>query len=361
MPTSKQNDSATSEVQVENQLDGQKFCDAHRQNFLYSVCTLAGFALLSIWIMQNSVNAYYQQTYHRESPITALDQWSWWKAGGKIGEQLYAQLAGFTGFIQQRNEEVVKNFNQDHAYTAEYKAYLAEKARLEKIRLAKEAQARAQQAILDRFTLTKQDQVFFAGDSLMQGVAPHVQQYLQEKYEIKTVNLSKQSTGLSYPKFFDWPQTIADTLKNNANIKVLVVFLGPNDPWDMPNPEGGMYLRFKSPEWEAIYRSRIANIIQSAQKHQVSVMWISPPNMKKDSLNQQMIYLNGLVKSEVQKHKEFFVDSRPLLGGKGDIYNDYLIKDEKSIKMRSADGIHFSPDGQREIAGVILRNFKFVE
>ena len=68
----------------------------------------------------------------------------------------------------------------------------------------------------------------------MQGVAPHVQKWLSETYGIKTINLSKQSTGLTYPGFFNWPQTIGNTLATNPQIKILVMFLGPNDPWDIP-------------------------------------------------------------------------------------------------------------------------------
>lgn len=343
-------------MQTSDQSNSQDHC----QNFIFVLVTLISFALLSIWIMQNSVNAYFQQTYHKESPLAKLDQFAWWTAGGQLGNFLYAKHDQEKAYITKMNENVVQHYNDEYAHTAEHRQYLLQLAQQEKIRLAKEAQQKARQALLDQFTLTKNDQVFFAGDSLMQGVAPYVQKYLQEKFDIKTVNLSKQSTGLSYPSFFDWPKTIEQTIAQNKQIKVLVVFLGPNDPWDMPNPKGGAYLRFKSPEWEQVYRSRIAQIIQTAKKNQISVMWLSPPNMRKDSLNQQMIYLNQVIQDEVKKQQAFFIDSRPLLGGKNDIYNDYLTQNGNSIKMRSADGIHFSPDGQKLLADVISKHLKIV-
>ena len=128
----------------------------------------------------------------------------------------------------------------------------------------------------------------------------------------------------------------------------------------MPNPKGGSYLKFQSPEWETVYRSRISQIIQTAKENRISVMWLSPPNMKKDSLNQQMVYLNRVISDEVKKHQAFFIDSRPLLGGKNDIYNEYLTKNGGSIKMRSADGIHFSIEGQKLIAQVISSHLKVI-
>ncbi|MEG2357600.1 SGNH/GDSL hydrolase family protein [Acinetobacter sp.] len=334
--------------------------DTHLRGICFVLAVLLSFGMLGIWIMQNSVNAYFQQTYHRESPLMQLGDYSLWAKGGSIGDVLYASHGVAKAAIEEQNGQLVNGFNADYAFTPEFKAELARKIRLEEIRLAQEKAAIAEKALLDQFTLTKADEIFFAGDSLMQGVAPHVQKHLQQGYQIKSVNLSKQSTGLSYPGFFDWPKTIKETLASNRSIKILAVFLGPNDPWDMPNPQGGSYLKFKSPQWEAVYRSRIADIIQAAQRQHVSVMWLSPPNMGKPMLNEQMIYLNQVIADEVKKNKAFFIDTRPLLGGKNDVYSDYLVKNNQSIKMRSADGIHFSPDGQKIIAQEIEKHLKIV-
>ncbi|MDM1760098.1 DUF459 domain-containing protein [Acinetobacter sp. 251-1] len=345
-------DHATTQDHIEND---------HWQGVLYTVVFLVVTAVLGIWMMQNSVNAYYQQTYHQDSPLKVLDKYPMWQKGGELGTLFYAEHNAVKNSIQQHNQYIVDTFNHDYAYTTEYKQQLVEKAKQEKIRLAKEAAAREHQNLLNQFSLTKNDQVFFAGDSLMQGVAPFVQKYLLENYDIKTVNLSKQSTGLSYPSFFDWPKTIQETIVSHPEIKILVVFLGPNDPWDMPNPKGGTYLKFKSPEWEAVYRSRIKEIIDTAQQHNVRVMWLTPPNMRKPQLNEQMIYLNQVVADQVQKSKAFFIDSRPILGNKNNVYSDYLVKDGQSIKMRSADGIHFSAEGQKAIANVISQHLNVIQ
>ncbi|MEB3768236.1 DUF459 domain-containing protein [Acinetobacter sp. MD2] len=346
----------------ENQppLSAQTKADPHIANLMFTLGLLCSFALLGIWIMQNSVNAYFQQTYHQQSPLSYFERYAYWQEGGKIGDALYAKYNAAKDQIDGFNSSMVETFNHDYAYTPEYKHYLAQKAAQEKIQLAKEAAARAHQALVNQFSLTKTDQVFFAGDSMMQGVAPYVQKFLQENYEINTVNLSKQSTGLSYPKFFDWPTTIKNTLKTNPNIKILVVFLGPNDPWDMPNPNGGKYLQFKSPEWEQEYRARISGIIQNAAQHHVSVMWVAPPNMRKPLLNEQMIYLNQIITDQVKKDKGYAIDAREILETTNNIYNDYLSKDGNTIKMRSADGTHFSPEGQKRIAQVIESHLNII-
>lgn len=324
----------------------------HKKLMFSCIGLLVTFAVLSIWIMQNSVNAYYFQTYHKPSPLTVLNENSLWTFGGEIGTMLYNTRDNINHFFVQENSTSVEQFN--HALTLKKQM---EETQQPAVEVA--TQVATQTVNTSSFTLSSADEIFFAGDSMMQGVAPHVQKYLQQNYNIKSVNLSKQSTGLSYPKFFNWPKTIETTLEKNDKIKILVVFLGPNDPWDMPNDKG-VYLRFKSAEWETLYRSRIAEILQTAQKHNVAVMWISPPNMRKKSLNEQMIYLNQVLANEVALHPALFIDSRPLVGGKDDIYNEYLEKDGKMIKMRSSDGIHFSPEGQKLIANVIQNHLTIV-
>lgn len=334
----------------------------HYMNVLYSIIFLMTCAITGLWLLQNSVNAYYEQTYHKESPLHVLDQYSVWTQGAQWGDLLYGERDVIGQNITQHNQIITALFNQDYAYTPEYKAMLTKKMALEQQQkqqwLLAEAQHKAEESLSQKFTLNADDQVFFAGDSMMQGVAPYVQKALLDQFKIKTVNLSKQSTGLAYPKFFDWPKTIKDTLVSNPRIKILVVFLGPNDPWDMPNPQGGHYLKYESAEWEALYRSRVADIIQTANQHHVSVMWITPPNMKKPTLNKQMVYLSHVVADEVQKNKAFSIDSREILGSINNIYSDYFQENGQAVKARSADGIHFSPDGQKRIANTILHYLK---
>lgn len=319
---------------------------SHGRTLSFLLFTLCLFAVLSLWIMQNSVNAYYVQTYHKNSPLTALDDYKWWKKGGEIGDGLYAHHAALLEKIAGYNQKIVASVN------LHINNQLDTTDQQEADTLLDEQQIET--VVHNPYVLNSGDEIFFAGDSMMQGVAPHVQQHLQKNYNIKSVNLSKQSTGLAYPKLFNWPKTIETTLQNNPRIKILAVFLGPNDPWDMPNLEAGGSLKFQTPEWEAGYRSRMASILNTAKQHNVAVIWITPPNMKKNKLNDQMIYLNQVMQDELALHDVLMIDSRELVGGVNNVYNDYLVKDGESIKMRSGDGIHFTVKGQKILADVLL-------
>ena len=250
-------------IQTQTQI---KFTRNNKQQFRFVFITVLIMTSVIVWLMQNSVIAYYQQTYHKNDDLTNLENMPFWQKGSWLGTILNDGITHLNDRIEQFNQNVIHDYNDNYAFTADY---LVQKKQREAAEEKKRKQAiektSKESKIKTDFILNKDDQVFFAGDSMMQGVAPHVQRWLSEKQGIKTINLSKQSTGLTYTRFFDWEKTISQTLKNNSNIKILVVFLGPNDPWDMPNPKGGRFIPFKTSEWDSVYRNRIKNIIDNAR------------------------------------------------------------------------------------------------
>ncbi|MCT6883299.1 MAG: DUF459 domain-containing protein [Snodgrassella alvi] len=333
---------------------------SNKQQFRFVLLVFIITAGIALWLMQNSIIAYYQQTYHSNSILTKLKQYAWWQTGSRAGEALNNGVSQLNQSIKSANLSTITAFNDNYAYTDSYKAKLQQQLKLaqEQHRLAQK-KAAIENDMKAAFTLTATDEVFFAGDSLMQGVAPHVQKWLSDVYGIKSINLSKQSTGLTYPGFFNWPQTIANTLDNNPHIKILVMFLGPNDPWDIPDPHNGSrFVSFASPQWESIYRSHIKTIMDSARQHQVTVLWLTPPDMRKQKLNEQMIYLRQITADEVSKNHGYVVDTRAMLGSNGDQFYDTVTQaDGKKIKTRSSDGIHFTLSGQKIIARNIFNRF----
>ncbi|MCX8699888.1 DUF459 domain-containing protein [Gilliamella sp. B2840] len=207
--------------------------------------------------------------------------------------------------------------------------------------------------------LTQNDKVFFAGDSLMQGVAPYVKKMLFKQYKIESIDLSKRSTGLSYPKAFDWPKAIDDKLSEDPSIKLLVVFLGANDPWDFPVKGYATNARFKSKLWEKQYRLRIVSILDHVQKHRVQVLWLAPPCMRKQKLNDGMVYLNKLYQSELKKTQQHFLTTNELLGCSYEKFNSFIETNKEKIKVRVDDGVHFTPSGQKILAKAIMEKIIF--
>ena len=185
----------------------------------------------------------------------------------------------------------------------------------------------------------------------MQGVAVALNKDLKN-LGLKVVDLSKQNTGLSYKSYFDWAKETTKTLQNNKNIKYLVVLLGANDPWDIK--KGGIYHRFNSKSWLEIYTQRVDEILKIAEKYNAKVLWYEIPPVKKEDLNKKVSVLNQIYSQEILKNKGIFINTK-LFFSKNDTYSAY-IKDEnnKSIKVRSDDGVHFTPSGAREMSKLLL-------
>jgi len=206
-----------------------------------------------------------------------------------------------------------------------------------------------------RIVLTPQDRVLLVGDSMMQGVAPHVARALQ-KANISSVDLSKQSTGLAYPSYFDWPATVQKAIPD-AKITVMVVFLGANDTWDIFI--GGRAERFGSEKWQSVYASRIDSMVKFAESQNVRVIWLGAPNMGREKINSGVKILNQLYAAEANDGLARFVSTREILGGGNtDVYQKHITtEDGKTVTVRTDDGVHFTRIGQQMLSNLILRQF----
>ena len=334
---------------------------------------------LLFWLNQDSIRLYCQQKYHQSCEIPLLGPLPAWRFGAQLTaaleqgrdsliEQLQAaqqQVAGPVPEVLPAPIPVVTvNLETPAALAQPLPAAPVAKpvappehAPQPHVAVATPP-APAAPDLLQPGTvvsLAAGDDVLLVGDSLMQGVAPHLANSLRKRYQIRTVNLSKQSTGLAYPGFFNWPKTVAETLAHEPNIRLMVVFLGPNDPWDMPQGKGKPFLRFKSPEWEVAYRARIDSILDQARAHNVQVLWVGPPNMEKPRLSTAMGYLSGLYQQQTELFGQHYVSANPILGYADDGFAATVLTPEgKRVKVRVDDGIHFTITGQKMIAAQVL-------
>ena len=46
------------------------------------VCTFG-----AAWFSQDSINAYWQQTYHQASPLEPLSEYEWWRTGAQLQQK----------------------------------------------------------------------------------------------------------------------------------------------------------------------------------------------------------------------------------------------------------------------------------
>ncbi|EMU2778058.1 DUF459 domain-containing protein [Campylobacter coli] len=204
----------------------------------------------------------------------------------------------------------------------------------------------------------KGDEFLFIGDSLMQGVAIALNRDLID-LGLKANDLSKQNTGLSYKSYFDWAKATKEAFAKNPNIKYLVVLLGANDPWDIK--KGGVYHRFDSDSWIDIYTYRVNEIINIAKQHHAKILWFEIPPVKKNELNEKIQILNKIYSEEILKNKQIFINTK-LFFSVNDEFSTYIKNENnKSIKMRTDDGIHFTSNGAKEMSKLLLQHITIKE
>ncbi|WP_444757509.1 SGNH/GDSL hydrolase family protein [Pseudomonas sp. A014] len=351
---------------------------------LYAMVVATG---LLFWLNQDSISLYCQQKYHDSCELPVLGQLPAWRLGAGLTTALEQ---GRDSFLDSLNGQVAVASTEpvvelpppmpvvsvdlqapvarpEHVATAAPHPVAPAPAPAPAPALAPPPAAVVVKPPLPQMvapgtlaSLAAGDEVFLVGDSLMQGVAPHLANSLRKRYQIHTINLSRQSTGLAYPGFFNWPKTVADTLASAPKVRLMVVFLGPNDPWDMPQGKGKPFLRFKSPEWEVAYRERIDAILEQAREHNVQVIWVGPPNMEKSRLSTAMSYLSGLYQERTQQFGQHYVSANPILGYPDEQFS-YTVQtpEGKRVKVRVDDGIHFTITGQKMIAAQVLSLISF--
>lgn len=201
------------------------------------------------------------------------------------------------------------------------------------------------------------DRILLVGDSLMQGVAPHLITALKRNYKVESMDLSRHSTGLTYPAFFDWPATVKAAFELEQ-YQVVIVFLGANDPWDM-NLQG-KYVRFGSAHWKEVYSARVQHIIRTTAEYNARLIWLGAPPMGREDLVGKEPLLNEIYASESAKYPLFarFIATAPSLSADGHSFTKFLELPERgSIMVRTDDGVHFTTQGQKLLAKLTLAQF----
>jgi len=195
--------------------------------------------------------------------------------------------------------------------------------------------------------------ILFAGDSLMQGVAPLVMRELARLHpDWETSDLSRQSTGLTVRRHFDWPQRIAQEIEARQ-LTLVVVFLGPNDPWDLV--VDGQRERFPSTGWAWRYAQRVDEIQAAAARHQVRVIWLGLPALPEGRLREGALIQNRVFHERAKAWRSDYLATEPLVGLLSQPPRRHgLDAQGQPVVLRAEDGIHFAPAGLRRIRDALL-------
>jgi len=199
--------------------------------------------------------------------------------------------------------------------------------------------------------------VVFAGDSMMQGIAPLVIRDLSLKHpDWQMTDLSKQSTGLTSRKYFDWPRTIQQEIQAQK-LTLVVIFLGPNDPRDMYLPD--KRVSFGKPEWLENYAARVDEILANAVQNQERVIWLGLPAMRDGPLQRGAMVSNHVFHDRAQAFGTDYLATEPLIGLVSLPYQKFMRNENGlPVNLRGEDGTHFTPAGLHIIKKALVEHIE---
>ena len=197
-------------------------------------------------------------------------------------------------------------------------------------------------------TPTSPLRLWIGGDSLAGSLGPALGQQTADTGIVQPTYDSRVSSGLHNPEFFNWPKQAAEEMAR-VNPEVVVFIIGTND-WGLvratPTDASG------SPTWKAQYAEKVEELVRifenaGSPTKPRKIYWVSGPTIALERINTGVVEVNAVAKEVVAKHPDVtFIDTYALFSSSTGGYVDTInIENSKSTRVRTGDGVHFTPNG----------------
>ncbi|BAT57734.1 hypothetical protein GJW-30_1_00242 [Variibacter gotjawalensis] len=238
--------------------------------------------------------------------------------------------------------------------------------------------------------------VLVFGDSMADWLSYGLEEAFAETNELGVTRKVRQGAGLirNEQRDYDWAQAIKEATER-ADFVVIMTGLSdrkpirervdakpnPKDrrakPGEKPNerdadpeattiiaePERGANAsgshEFRSEKWSELYGKRIDEVIEAAKAKRVPVIWVGLPPVRGPRARSEVPVLNDIYKLSAEKNGVTYVDVWEGFAGDD---GDFTLTGPDVIgqvrRLRSPDGVHFTPAGARKLAHYVDREIK---
>ena len=196
------------------------------------------------------------------------------------------------------------------------------------------------------------------GDSLGQMLADGLDEAYADRPDIRILHKAKDSTGLVREDYFDWPKAARELLAGGDKIDMAVIMIGSNDRQAIH--EGAETIETLSPRWRERYAQRVETRARGVSREENSAGLGRPAGHEERAFRRRY--------GEAQRHLppgggaggsaafidiwEAFADERNQYQAFGPDINGRI------VKLRSADGVHFTDVGARKLAHFVEGEIK---
>lgn len=195
------------------------------------------------------------------------------------------------------------------------------------------------------------------GDSLGLLLANGLEEIFADKPEIGVLRKVKESSGLVRDDFYDWPKAAKEIANGPQRVDVAVIMLGSNDRQSLR--QGGQSDEALSPRWRETYVARVDAMLAAFAEKKIPVVWVGLPIMKSESFSADMAKLNEIYRERVEKDGGVFVDTWEAFSDERGQFSAFGPDiNGQIVKLRTADGVHFTDAGALALAHFVSNEIK---
>lgn len=191
--------------------------------------------------------------------------------------------------------------------------------------------------------------ILVIGDSLAQLVASGLDESLEDRPDVEVIGRARSDSGLVRTDFYDWPKVAGEIAGSEQKLSAVIVMLGLNDRQAIR--EGDTVHEPLSPRWLELYRARVDSVIAAFAARRIPLIWIGAPPVQNQRLSADFVAFNDVFRQQVERAGGQYVD---LWEAFVDGENRYTASGPdvsgQPMRLRMADGIHFTKAGARKAA-----------
>ncbi|HWC86004.1 MAG TPA: GDSL-type esterase/lipase family protein [Solirubrobacteraceae bacterium] len=191
------------------------------------------------------------------------------------------------------------------------------------------------------------------GDSMSQPLDQYVAQALAPS-RARVFQDPHFGTGISSTVLVDWAKLSSFQVIHD-HPDAVVVFLGANDGYSMPGPDGRL-VSCCSPEWAAIYAGRVRRVMNTfRQAGTARVYWLTLPAQRDPARDKIALVVNAAIEvaAEPWRDQVRIIDTVPVFTP-GDRYRDSMPINGTPTIVRESDGIHLNGAGSALASKLVL-------
>jgi uncharacterized protein len=197
------------------------------------------------------------------------------------------------------------------------------------------------------------------GDSLGVQLGQGLTEAFADRPEVAILRKAREDTGLVRADFYDWVKASQDLLASNEKINVAVILIGSNDHQFIR--DGAASYEPHAPKWDEIYAARIEAIANQFREKKIPLIWVGLPILKSERMSQEALKLNEMYKDHAEKAGATYVD---IWEAFADDHGGFAASgpdvEGQIVRLRAADGIHFTKAGGRKLANFVEDEIKRV-